>query len=76
MGIILSHPNYYIESVFNMFMAKTFGSYPYSIKHDGDKVVITFHPKSPKAKDPNARIARLEFTNSEFKILKEHFKLS
>lgn len=69
-------PNYYIEYIFNITMAKTFGSYPYSIKHDGGKVVITFHPKSPSAKDPKARIARLEFTNSEFKILKEQFKLS
>ena len=56
-------------------MAKTFGSWPFSIKKDGDKVVVVLHPKTDSAKNKKAPIHRLEFTNSEYKILKEHFDL-
>jgi len=56
-------------------MAKTFGSWPFSIKNDGDKVIMVIHPKTSKAENKSAPIHRLEFTNSEYKILKEHFKL-
>ena len=58
-------------------MAKTFGSWPYSIQTtEDDKVKMILHPKTDKATKPKSSKHNLYLTKSEFKILKEHFKLS
>jgi len=57
-------------------MAKIFGDWPFEIQPDGDIIKMIFHPKSDKATNPKLTVHTLRFTKSEFKILKEAFKLS
>ena len=47
------------------------GGRPCDITKEGDKIKIVFHPISPNAKDPDAKLFTLKISNADIVKLKK-----